>query len=166
MPTAPATITFAHANPDRAATILAALRIHRFHADGHGPATAPLRMFTRYRVPDVTTTICSGLGTLIRRLDRSSVFTVRQNLCGEFAGQQRISDPDLGDFFSALEEHGDELITARELRHGIDTARLIAAASTPVAALAELDRLTGGPWHRQIALLRAKGGSHLDALTT
>ena len=67
----------------------------------------------------------------------------------------------------ALDEHGAELIAVDVLRHGIDTAgHVLAAGGDPADALARLDRLAGGPRHRQIALLRALGGTHLDALTT
>ena len=167
MPTAPATISFAHVNPARAATILAALRIHGFRLEHTDPVTSPLRRFTEYGVRDATTMICTQLGALIRRLDHSAVFTIGQEPTGEFAGQQLISDPDLGEHLCALDEEGTELITVPALRHGIDTARhVLAAGGAPADALTDLDRLTGGPWHRQLALLRALAGTHLDALTT
>jgi hypothetical protein len=44
--------------------------------------------------------------------------------------------------------------------------RVIGAGGDPTDALADLDRVTGGPWQRHLALLRALGGTHLDALTT
>lgn len=167
MPTAPATITFHHADPDRAATILAALRIHGFRLEYHEAVTAPLHLFTQYRVRDASTMICTQLGTLIRRLDHSAVFTISQELTGEFVGQKLISDPDLGEHVCPIDEQGAELIAADTLRHTITAAREASTAGgAPADAFTALDRLTGGPWQRQIALLRAMAGTHLTALTT
>lgn len=167
MPTAPATITFHHADSGRVATILAALRIHGFRLEYSQVVTVPLRLFTQYRVRDASTMICTQLGTLIRRLDHSAVFTICQELTGEFVGQKLISDPELGEHLCPVDEEAAELIAVDTLRHTITAAReAITPGGDPADALAQLDRLIGGPWQRQIALLRALAGTHITALTT
>lgn len=167
MPTAPATITFHHADPGHAPTILSALRIHGFRLEYSEAVTAPLRLFTAYGVRDASTMICTQLGTLIRRLDHSAVFTICQKLTGELVGQKLVSDPDLGDHVCPVDEEGTELLAVDTLRHTITAAReAITGGGDPAGAFTALDRLIGGPWQRQIALLRAMAGTHITALTT
>lgn len=156
MSTAHATITFHRIDPERESTLLAALRVHGFRFEYVDTVTAPLRLFRTYGVRDASTLICDTLGTLIRRLDRTAVFTIGQGPNEEFVGQLLVSDPDLGDFSCAADEEGTPLLAITALQRSVEAARNAVSAGVPAAAaFTELDRLTGGPWWRHVDALLA-----------
>lgn len=151
MSTAHATITFYRFDPAREHTILAALRIHGFRFEYVDTVAAPLRMSRTYGVREASTLICDQLGTLMRQLDRSAVFTICQNSNHEFVGQVLTSDPELGDYVCPADEEGAVLVPAAEMRRAVNAAQLAVAAGVGAAtAITELDRLTGGPWQRRV----------------
>ena len=167
MSTAHATITFHRADPDREAAILAALRVHGFRFEYIDSVTAPLRMFRAYGTRDADTMICEQLGTLMRRLDSSAVFTICQDPNNEFVGQMLVSDPDLGDYCCHADEEGTPLLPVTEVRRGVEGARHAVTAGVAAAtAFAELDRLTGGPWWRRLAELRTQNTADTTAGAT
>lgn len=161
MSTAHATITFHRIDPERESTLLAVLRVHGFRFEYVDTVAAPLRLFRTYGVRDTSTLICDTLGTLIRRLDRTAVFTIGQDPNEEFVGQLLVSDPDLGDFSCAADEEGTPLLPITALQRSVDIARSAVSAGVPAAAaFTELDRVTGGPWWRHVdALLAARTNS-------
>lgn len=165
MSTAHATITFHRAHPDRERTILAALRVHGFRFEYIDAVAAPLRLFRTYGVRDADTLICDQLGTLMRRLDRSAVFTICQDPNNEFVGQMLTSDPDLGDYYCHADEEGTPLVPVTEMRRALAAAQLAVGAGVDAAtAFTELDRLTGGPWQRRVDELRSPG-THATSTT-
>lgn len=158
MSTAHATITFHRTDPEREATILAALRVHGFRFEYVDSVTAPLRIFRAYGTRDADTLICDQLGTLMRRLDPSAVFTICQDPNNQFVGQRLTSDPDLGDYCCPADEEGTPLLPVTELRRAVDAARRAVTAGVDAAtAFVELDRLAGGPWWRRLDELHARG---------
>lgn len=166
MSTASATITFHRVNPDRESTILAALRVHGFRFEYIDAVTAPLRLFRAYGVRDADTLICDQLGTLMRRLDRSAVFTICQDPNHEFVGQILTSDPELADYLCHADEEGTALVPVTEMRRAVKAAQLAVAAGVDAAtAFTELDRLTGGPWRRRIEQLRVPGADTTGTTT-
>ena len=166
MSTAHATITFHRADPDRESTILAALRVHGFRFEYIDAVTSPLRLFRAYGMRDADTLICDQLGTLVRKLDRSAVFTICQDPNNEFVGQLLVSDPDLGDFHCHADEEGTPLVPATEVRRAAETAHhAITAGVRAPAAFRQLYRLTGSPWWQRIDELRA-GSAETTTTTT
>lgn len=167
MSTAHATITFHRFAPEREAAILAALRVHGFRFEYCDTVTAPLRLFRTYGVRDADTLICDTLGTLMRRLDRSSVFTICQDPNHEFVGQLLTSDPDLGDFCCAADEEANPLLSVVAMQRATDAARrAVAAGGDAATAFGELDRLSGGPWWRRVDELHGHATSNTTSTDT
>lgn len=155
MSSSAATIEFHRADPSQLTNLAILLIGEGFHRRHDSAAiSAPLRLFEVYLRDHAPVGFGRRLAALMRRVDPHAGFTVHQQACPERAGEQIISDPELGEFTSPAGADGDSLIPAHLLQQALHPARH--GRIGPEELVRRIDQLCGGPWRREIERLDAQ----------